>query len=141
MTDYPAEIHSAIVARLSPLLSEGVDVLGVGDRDSDAMARRTKRVLVAYVASSFTAPSEGFLAPLVQTRTLDFDVAVQLSNLKTYAEGYPILLRVLELLAGFVPLADIPRRLYPTRDAIEDVADGVYTWVMSFSINLPVRFN
>lgn len=141
LPNYPQLIQAAIAQQLAPLLTEGVDVLEVADRD-DAGARRMKRVMVAYVGSDYSPPGEGSLqASLVQIRTLDFEIALQIQNCKTFEDGYPYLKQVLELLAAYQPLDTVPRRLYPTSDSIESLVDGVHTWVFAFAINVPMIFD
>lgn len=133
--DYPQTIQTAIVEKLAPLVSQGVSVAGVADR-SDPAARHTKRLMVAYVGSDYSPPKQG-MGPLVQSRKLRFELALQLQNQRTFEAAYPLLGEISNLLGGFRPVPGLLARLYLTSEEIAEVREQVQTWVIGLAIDIP----
>ncbi|MGA7934727.1 MAG: Gp37 family protein [Kovacikia sp.] len=127
------QIEDAIVKRLEPLNNSSVRVYPFPDNPQELKKPAGDRVLVGFRREVFSTPqSNNPLAPIQQQRSLQFEVVLQLKNLRTHAGAYPVMARIRDLLSGSFP--DKNKPLYQTAGGFVDVTEGLWTYSMTFTL-------
>jgi hypothetical protein len=137
-----AQIEAAIADRLAQALKHaGADKRGVklfSHPDSPAELGRVQQrvqVLLGYKGANFADLGE---EPMHQTMQMTWEVSIQVANLRSHAEAYPVLDLVRAALTGFIPIAGPVRALRPRSERFIALQNGVWYYLMEYL--LPVTW-
>ena len=127
------EIESSIVARLDAEL-DSVDVRAFPSSAEEyrKLPLGKSRILVAYAGSVFSEPTNR--DTIVQEQVLEFEITIQVRNLRGHDGAYPFLDSVYTALSGYSPLND-SRVLYAVSEKLTDYDNNVWTWQQVWQIS------
>jgi hypothetical protein len=86
-------------------------------------------LLVRYTGARFDAPEATDV--VVQTQTMQIEIAALMRALRTHDGLYPLLDSVRRALTGFRPAGCSP--MHPMRETYTDYAEGVWQYTMEFA--------
>jgi hypothetical protein len=87
------------------------------------------QILVGYKRSSFRKVGD---FPLSVEMLSEWEISLQLANLRTHTGVYPLLDLLRTSLFGFVPLAGMERGMYPVSEAFGDLDEGTWFYTQSW---------
>jgi hypothetical protein len=131
------EIETAIIKHLEATLHESpVLVRGFPDTP-EGLGRIVPRgqILVAYKSATFRETS---IAPIAMEAILDFEVSMQLSDLRSHSGAYPILDLIRAALTGFYPVVGASKPLLPKGERFADLDASTRIWyyVQNYQLSL-----
>lgn len=103
------EIEEAIKNRLSTGLADLEVRVNAGD--GDGRATLNKDILIIYRGSNFKRPTVDF--NFRQKRELQWQITLQLKDLRSHKQSYPVEEACLVLLTGFAPHECLDGQLFP----------------------------
>jgi len=129
------DIEAAIIAKLEEDIQD-LPVKGFPDRPEDFKTLPFKKglVLVAYRGSRFSTPTN--TDKIIQERTLEFSITIQIRNLRDHSGAYASLEAVRASLTGFSPLEN-KRVMHLSGEDFLDFSKNVWTWGQTW--HLPAR--
>ncbi len=115
-----AEIEAAIVEQLQPLQEQGIKVFAFPDNPSELGRPFTGgQILVGYKDEDLSEPPGNVTTTtIIQTQTLQFELSLQLKNLRSHTGALPVMDAVRDLLTGFKP----PNTTHPMHQTKGDYA-------------------
>ncbi len=131
-----AEIEETIIERLSPPLIEmGLRVAGFPDNPQElGRPMPSGQVLIGYKKDSLETPNTfAQNASMIQKWVIEFEVSLQLKNLRSHIGAYPIMDSIKNLLTGFRPSV-INQPLYQIQGGFVDMKDGIWYYSMVFGV-------
>jgi hypothetical protein len=129
------EIEQAILDKLKAALSTRVRLKAFPDNPNEVGNPAPKgQVLVAYKRSSFKQLTDQ--PPMVEMM-MEFEISLQLQNLRTHTGIYEILDITRRSLFGFRPHPEANRGLFPTNEGFQGLEEGI--WYYTQSYNMPIR--
>ena len=131
------EIEAAIVQQLSPLQDSGLQVLAFPD-NPQALGRPAPKgqVLVGYKSDQLDPPGSINSSTIIQKQTIEFEVSIQLKNLRNHSGVYPVMVQIQELLTGFKPIGHQTQAMYKVRGGFVDISEGTWFYSMVFACPL-----
>lgn len=130
-------IEQSLLDQLEPLTKLGLRVVGFPENPEE-LGRPISygQVLIGFKRESLQPPSHhNNGVSIVQPRRVEWDVVLQIKNLRSHAGAYPVMDKIRDLLTGFRP-PDTLRPLYETQADFVDLRDGIWTYNMTFAIDL-----
>jgi hypothetical protein len=130
-----AEIEESILQRLQLLNDGGLRIAGFPDNPQESgRSMPNGQVLVGYKKESLEPPNT-FIedTPVIQKWTLEYEISVQLKNLRSHTGAYPVMDEIKELLTGFRP-SPINQPLYQIQGGFVDMKDGIWYYSMIFGV-------
>lgn len=129
------EIETAILERLKAVLSTQVRVKAFPDAPGEVGVPAPRgQILVAYKRTSFKQLTDQ--PPMIEA-SLEFEVSLQLANLRTHTGVYEILDIARHALFGFRPHPEANRGLFPVSESFQDLDEGIWYYTQSYT--LPIR--
>jgi len=125
------EIEAAITQHLEALVVDKPLRLRAFPDNPRELGLPTPRgqILVGYKRSSFRKMGD---FPLSMEMLSEWEISLQLMNLRTHTGVYPLLDLLRTSLLGFVPLAGMDRGMYPTSEAFSDLDEGTWYYTQSW---------
>jgi|SRR6478672_6692078 len=134
-----AEIETAIVERLTSLKDDqGLRVMAFPDKpDELGRAMPKGQVLVGFKRENLEPPAaaRNLGTSTIQPWRLEFELSLQLKDLRSHAGAYEVIRKIRELLTGYHP-AESDRCLYETNAEFVDLNEGIWFYAMTFAIDL-----
>jgi hypothetical protein len=129
------EVEASITGKLRELLTTfGVKLEPFPDKPSElGKPSPTGQVLIGYKRSSFRLLSK---TPLTLEQLAEFEINLQLKNLRNHTGAYPILDRIRFGLTGFVPMQGASLGMYPTAEGFADLDESIWYYNQTFVIPL-----
>lgn len=136
MPDILRVVESAIEARLKWYLRDKGCAIAAFPDNAAKFGRATPRgqILVGYRSSSFKAIAE---QPITMEMQANFEVLVQLQNLRTHTGAYQLLDWIRFALTGFIAIAGPTKGMRPSNEKIDDLDDNG-NWIYSQSWTVPL---
>lgn len=134
-----AEIESALVAKLtSKLTYRGLRLTAFPDNINElGKPTLSGQILVGYKRSTFRTVTPD---PLTYEQLLQFDINLQLKNLRSHTGVYPLLDEVRFELAGwYCGSAAQKRPAYWQSEAFSDVDEGIWSYTQSLIVPLVIE--
>jgi hypothetical protein len=126
------EIEDAIVSRLSTELgSIDVRAFPSSAEEYKKLPLNKSRILVAYAGSSFSEPTNR--DQIIQEQLLEFEVTIQVRNLREHDGAYTILESVYSALNGYSPCSN-SRVLFAVSEKLTGYDSNVWTWIQTWQI-------
>lgn len=128
------ELEEAIVQRLQSLQDNGVKIIGFPDNPSElGRPFPSGQILVGFKKESLGQPAAVVTtAPIIQPWTIEFELSLQLKNLRSHSGAYPIMETIRDLLSGFRPPM-VTRPIYQVQGGFVDLKDGIWFYSMIFA--------
>ena len=126
------EIENAIVARLASQIS-GADIRAFPE-SADEFSRLPlgrPRIFVAYAGSAFSEPTNKDV--IIQEQLLEFEITVQMRNLREHNGAYSFLESVYSALSGFSPKSD-SKVMYVTAERLVNFENNIWTWAQTWQL-------
>lgn len=135
-----AEAEIAIIKRIQAVLAPfEVNIFGFpGDSDEVPTPGRRGQILIGYKRSRFRVVS---FEPITCEQTAEFELMVELSDLRSHQGAYPLLDTVRYAVTGFLPLAGggCPSKCYPVIEGFQKVDDGVWIYSIIIAVSFLLR--
>ncbi|NJR38527.1 MAG: hypothetical protein HC781_06370 [Leptolyngbyaceae cyanobacterium CSU_1_4] len=130
-----AEIEDAITKRLETILQRrNVRLESFPDAPKDlGKPSSSGKVLVGYKKSSFRVTNR---TPLTMEQLAEFELSIQVKNLRTHTGAYTLLDQIRFGLLGFIPLMGASQGMYPVSEGFTDLDEG--SWYYSQTFLLPL---
>ena len=126
------QIEDAIVSKLgSELNSIDVRAFPSSAEEYRKLPLNKARVLVAYAGSSFSEPTNK--DEIIQEQLLEFEITIQVRNLREHDGAYTILESVYSALSGYSPFSN-SRVLYAVSEKLTGYDSNVWTWIQTWQI-------
>lgn len=121
-----------IVEQLEPLVSQGYRVEPYLDQQGRPHGRG--QVIIAYRRSRFSDPSGSNVRPttITQSRQMEFEIILQLLDLRSHQGAYPVLAQIRDLLSGSAP-GPLDRILQQTEEENLGQSEGIWSFAMTFA--------
>jgi len=123
--------ESWIVEQLQPLVSQGYRVEPYLDQQGRPHGRG--QVIIAYRRSRFSAPPGSNVRPttLTQSQQIEFEIVLQLCDLRSHQGAYPMLNQIRDLLSGSAP-TPLDRTIFQTEEENLGQSEGIWSFSMIF---------
>jgi Gp37 protein len=127
-----AEIEAAIVERLQPLQEQGIKVFAFPDNPNELGRPFTGgQILVGFKDENLSEPQGNVTtAHIIQSQTLQFELSLQLKNLRSHTGALPVMDAVRDLLTGFKP-PNVTHPMYQTKGGFVDLDSKTGIWFYS----------
>jgi Gp37 protein len=125
------EIEAAIAQQLEvALLGKPLRLRAFPDNPKEMGLPTPKgQILVGYKRSGFRKVGD---FPLSVEMLSEWEISIQLTNLRTHTGVYPLLDLTRTTLFGFVPLAGMDRGMYPVSESFSDLDEGTWYYTQSW---------
>ncbi len=130
-----AEIEAAIVQKLSATLaSNGIRPQAFPENPRELGQPMPRgQILVGYKRSNFNLQSR---QPITLQMNAEFEVSLQVTNLRTHSGAYPLLDAIRFALLGFIPMAGPSAGMYPINEGFTDLDEGVWYYSQTYLVPL-----
>lgn len=128
-----AEAETAIVKRIETLL-KGFEVTITpfpGDSDQVPKPGRKGQVFIGYKRSRFRVTS---MLPATCEVIAEYELSLQLRDLRSHSGAYPILDAIRYALTGFIPLKGPSHKCYPVQEGFVKAEDGVWYYAIIIAV-------
>lgn len=124
-----------ILAQLAPVVEAGYAVEPFLDQLGRPQGRG--QIVVAYKQTTAATPQGKTIqqTQFTQSEVLTFELVIQVCNLRTHREAYPLLNQVRDLLTGTAP-TELDRPLFMNRQENLLHDQGIWTFVQTYTTTL-----
>lgn len=127
-------IEAAIIARLESQIADlPVRAFPSKPEDFKKLPFVKGLVLVAYSGSSLSEPTN--MDALIQERTLEFSITLQIRDLRGHEGAYSYLEFIRAALSGFSPLSD-RRVMFMSSEELLRLVENVWVWGQTWQLTV-----
>ena len=133
------EMEQGIGQALAPLEAEGVKVIPFPDKPENiGRPQAASQIVYGFKQESFSVPQGKNIiyTTMTQTRRMEFEVLLQLKDLRSHTGVYAMMNRIRELLSGLRPDPKLDRVLYQLAAEPLSSSEGIWQFVMTFAVDL-----
>ncbi len=128
-----AEAEAAIVKRVEAILAPfEVNISPFpGDSDQQPKPGRKGMILIGYKRSRHRVTS---IQPMTIEIIAEFELSLQLKDLRTHRGAYPLLDAVRYAITGLIPLKGPLSKCYPVQEGFLKAEDGIWYYAMVVAV-------
>lgn len=128
-----AEAEAAIVKRVEAILTPfEVNIAPFpGESDSSPKPGRKGMILIGYKRSRFRITS---MQPVTCEVIAEFELSLQLRDLRTHRGAYPLLDQVRYAITGLIPLKGPLSKCYPVQEGFIKTEDGIWYYTLVVAV-------
>ncbi|NDJ20962.1 hypothetical protein GS682_04745 [Nostoc sp. B(2019)] len=128
-----AEAEAAIVKRVEAVLSPFEVTIAPfpGDSDQQPKPGRKGMILIGYKRSRHRVTS---IQPMTIEVIAEFELSLQLKDLRTHRGAYPLLDTVRYAITGLIPLKGPLSKCYPVQEGFIKAEDGIWYYAMVVAV-------
>lgn len=128
-----AEAEAAIVKRIKKLLETYEVTITPFPGDSDQIPKpgRKGQVFIGYKRSRFRVTS---MLPATCEVIAEYELSLQLKDLRSHSGAYPILDAIRYALTGFIPLKGPSHKCYPVQEGFVKAEDGIWYYAVIIAV-------
>lgn len=127
-----SEIEQAIVTRLQSRIGHtDIRAFPENAEEFNRLPLNKPRILVAYGGSAFNEPTNK--DRIIQEQILEFEITIQMRNLREHHGVYNYLSAVYTALSGFSPRSN-SRVMYISAERLINFDNNVWTWMQTWQL-------
>ncbi|MCC5644787.1 Gp37 family protein [Nostoc sp. CHAB 5824] len=128
-----AEAEAAIVKRVEAILAPFEVSIAPFPGDSDAQTKpgRKGQIFIGYKRSRFRPTS---FQPMTCEIIAEFELSLQLRDLRTHRGAYPLLDTVRYAVTGLIPLKGPLSKCYPVQEGFVKTEDGIWYYALVVAV-------
>ncbi|MBW4675966.1 MAG: Gp37 family protein [Desmonostoc geniculatum HA4340-LM1] len=128
-----AEAEAAIVKRVEAILAPFEVTIAPfpGDSDQQPKPGRKGMILIGYKRSRHRVTS---IQPMTVEIIAEFELSLQLKDLRTHRGAYPLLDAVRYAITGLIPLKGPLSKCYPVQEGFIKAEDGIWYYALVVAV-------